>query len=48
MSIGKAVFAGALQYELRRLVEIGGGGDTMQASQVAEILVGSGPARFVS
>jgi hypothetical protein len=37
-----------LQYELGRLIEFGGGGYTMQASQIAQVLVRGCAAGFIS
>src|SRR5208282_588566 len=48
MGIGKAVLSRALQNELRRLVKLWRCRNTMQASQVAQVLIGSSAARLVS
>src|SRR5258708_547048 len=48
LSIGQAVLVRALQNELRCQIEIRGGRDAMQAGQVAQVLVGSSAARFIS
>src|ERR1700692_199718 len=48
MSIGQAVLSRPLQHELRCQFKIRGRRDTMQASQVAQVLVGSSTARLVS
>ena len=48
MSVVQAVFACALQHELRGLVKVSSGRNAMQAGEVAKILIRRGAVRFIS